>query len=204
MNLFQAANGAATFLILSALVASLAKNLDNFQGSLLEYLIKHLAIVYLGLFMVIFRIKTFLDDHRHFAEAHQDKTSFRYVGFVLAILSWLLWGIAAYLLPSTLRASELMATSIMISTLWVVVHVIEILVNPERRNKEAFISLMRQYWVLINVGYMLCLVAHVGWFRPLIDPGASTPLLVLLGLLLYDVFTSRSFRGVVNPAPSGS
>ncbi len=203
MNLFQAANGAATFLILSALVASLAKNLDSFQGSLLEYPITHITIVYLGLFIVIFRIKTFLDDHRHFAEPYQDKTNLRYVGFVLAILSWLLWGIAAYLLPSTLRASELMATSIMISTLWVVVHVFEIFFDSERRRKEGVISLIRHRWVFINVGYMLCLVAYVGWFRPVVDPGASAPLLVLLGLLLYDVFTSRSFRGVVNLVPSG-
>jgi thiamine transporter ThiT len=200
MNLFQAANGAATFLILSALVAGLARHLDGVQGSLLEYLIAHVAIAYLGIFIVIFRIKTLLDDHRHFAEPYQDKSVFRYVGFVLAILSWLFWGLAAYLVPSTVRSSELMATSILISTLWVAVHVIEILVDPERRNKEVVTSIMREKWVLVNVGYMLCLVAHVGWFRPLIAPADSTPLLVLLGLLIFDVLTSRSFRDVINPA----
>jgi len=92
-----------------------------------------------------------------------------------------------------------MATSLLISTLWVAVHVIEILVDSARRNKEVLTSVMREKWVLVNVGYMLCLVAHVGWFRPLIVPGASGPLLVLLGLLLFDIFTSRSFRGIINP-----
>jgi drug/metabolite transporter (DMT)-like permease len=170
----------------------------------LEYFMQNVVVVYLGLFLVVFRIKTLLDDHRHFAEPYQDKTVFRYVGFVLAIISWLFWGLAAYLLPSTVRASELMATSLLISTLWVAVHVIEILVDPERRNKEVLTSVMREKWVLVNVGYMLCLVAHVGWFRPLIVSGASSPLLALLGLLVFDVLTSRSFRGIITPMPSGN
>lgn len=204
MNLFQAANGAATFLILSALVAGMAKHLDTVQGDLLEHFKQNIAIIYLGLFIVVFRIKTLLDDHRHFGESHQDQSAFRYVGFVLAILSWIFWGLAAYLLASPIRAGELMATSILISTLWVAVHVIEILVNPERRNKEIFTSVMREKWVLVNIGYMLCLVAYVGWFRPLIIQGASSPLIVLLVLLFFDALTSRSFRGIVGDASKRS
>ncbi len=203
MNIFQAINGAATFLILSAVVAGMAKHIDTVQGDLLAHFIQNSAIVYLGLFLVVFRVKTLLDDHRHFGEIYQDKSAFRYVGFVLAILSWLFWGLAAYLLASTVRASELMATSILISTLWVAVHVIEILVDPERRNKEVFTSVMREKWVLLNMGYMLCLVAHVGWFQPLVIKGATAPLLVLLVVLLFDVLTSRSFRGIVSPEQTG-
>src|SRR3954467_15324144 len=108
MNIFQAANGAATFLILSAIVAGLAKHFDSVSGSPVDYLLHHLEIVYLGVFIVVFRIKTLLDDHKHFAETYQDKSAFRYIGFVLAIVSWLFWGLAGYLLPSTVRASELM------------------------------------------------------------------------------------------------
>ena len=199
MNIFQAANGAATFLILSALVGGMAKHLDTVQGSVIEHFMQNTPILYLGLFIVVFRVKTLLDDHRHFGESYQDKSALRYVGFLLAVLSWLFWALAAYVLSSTIRASELMATSLLILTLWVAVHVIEILVDPARRNKEVLTSVMREKWVLVNVGYMLCLVAHVGWFRPLIVPGASGPLLVLLGLLLFDIFTSRSFRGIINP-----
>jgi hypothetical protein len=202
MNLFQAANGAATFLIVSALVAGLAKQFEGVSGSPIRYLLDHLEIVYLGLFIVVFRIKTLLDDHKHFAEPLQDKSVFRYVGFVLAIISWIFWGLAAYLLSSTIRSSELMAASILVSTLWVVVHVIEILVDKDRRNREVLTSLMREKWVLVNVGYMLCLVAHVGWFRPVVKAGGSVALLVLLGLLLLDIFTSRSFRDLINPTQS--
>jgi hypothetical protein len=201
MNIFQAANGAATFLILSAIVAGLAKHFDSVSGSPVDYLLHHLEIVYLGVFIVVFRIKTLLDDHKHFAETYQDKSAFRYIGFVLAIVSWLFWGLAGYLLPSTVRASELMAVSILVSTLWVAVHVIEILVDRERRNKEALTSVMREKWVVVNVIYMLLLVAHVGWFRPIIPSGAKTPLVVLLLLLLFDVLTSRSFRDVAKPNP---
>ncbi len=201
MNIFQAANAAATFLILSALVAGMAKHLDTVQGSVFEHFLHNAPILYLGLFIVVFRVKTLLDDHRHFGELYQDKSVLRYIGFVLAILSWLFWGLSAYLLWNAVRASELMATSLLISTLWVAVHVIEILVDPARRNKEVLTSMMREKWVLVNVGYMLCLVAYVGWFRPLIDAGASAPLIVLLVLLLFDVLTSRSFRGIINPGP---
>ena len=30
---------------------------------------------------------------------------------------------------------------------------------------------MREKWVLVNIGYMLCLVAYLGWFRPIIESG---------------------------------
>ena len=153
MNIFQAANGAATFLILSAIVAGLAKRLDAVQDDPLTYIISNLAIVYLGLFIIVFRIKTLLDDHRHFGESHQDKSGFRYVGFILAIISWLFGGLAAYLLPTTVRSSELMATSLLVSTLWIAVHVIEILVDSTRRNKEVLTS------PLFTVGFRETLAA---------------------------------------------
>lgn len=199
MNIFQAANGAATFLILSAIVAGLAKHIDSAALGPVEYLLAHKEVIYLAMFLVVFRIKTLLDDHKHFAESHQDKSPFRYIGFVLAVVSWLFWGLAGYLVSSTSRASELMAISVLISTLWVAVHVIEILLDKERRNKEALTSIMREKWVVINVLYMLLLVAHVGWFRPVIPSGAKIPLLLLLLLLLFDVVTSRSFRDVTKP-----
>ena len=203
MNIFQAANGAATFLILSAIVAGLSRHLETVTGSLIEHLLNHLEVAYLGLFLVVFRIKTLLDDHKHFAESYQDKSVFRYIGFILAIISWLFWGIAGYLLPSTVRASELMAVSLLVSTLWVAVHVIEILIDKVRRNNESLTSVMREKWVVINVLYMLLLVAHVGWFRPVVSVGAKTPLVLLLILLLFDVVTSRSLRDVAKPNPAG-
>jgi hypothetical protein len=196
MNLFQAANGAATFLILSAVVAGLAKRLTDVQDSPLTYLLDHREIAYLALFVIVFRIKTTLDDHRHFAELYRDKNIFRYIGFVLGILSWVFWALAAYLLPATSHASELMAASILISTSWVVVHLIEIAVDKNRRENEVMTSLMREKWVLINCAYILCLVSYIGWFRPVIMPGRQATLLVLLGLLVMDMLTSRSFRNV--------
>jgi hypothetical protein len=147
MNLFQAANGAATFLILSALVAGLAKKLDTISGSPDRFLLNSPAIILLGLFLVVFRIKTLLDDHKHCAERQQDNNPYRYAGFVLAFISWFFWALAAYSLLSTIRSSELLATSILISTLWVAVHVIEILIDPKRRNTEVLTSITRERWV---------------------------------------------------------
>ena len=196
MNFFQGINAAATFLILSAIVAGLARRLFDLQESPTSYLLDHLEIVYLELFIILLRIKTSLDDHKHFAEMQRDQNVFRYVGFVLAILSWVFWALAGYLVPFTVRASELLAIGILISTSWVVVHLIEILVDRERRKNEADTSLIRQKWVLFNIGYMLCLVGYVGWYRPVIKEGTSALLLVLLAVLLVDMIASRSFRGV--------
>lgn len=200
MNLFQSANVGATFMILGALVAGLAKFFDNLPTPPIDYLLANKQVLYLGLFIVLFRVKTFIDDHKHFQEPLQGKNAFRYIGFMLAIISWVFWGMAAYLLVNTQRSSEIMATSILISTLWISVHVIEILVDKERRNKEILTSLIREKWVLINIFYMLLLVAHTGWFLPVIQPGPM-PLLLLLGLLLLDVITSRSLREAVTPDP---
>ena len=61
---------------------------------------------------------------------------------------------------------------------------------------------MREKWVVVNVLYMLLLVAHVGWFRPVVPPGTKTPLVLLLFLLLFDVMTSRSLRDVIKPNPA--
>lgn len=194
MNIFQAANAAATFLILGALVPGLARHLEAIDLTPLDYLSRNPSIIYLGLFIVIFRIKTLLDDHKHFGEEYQGKTVYRYIGFILAILSWLFWGFAAYVLTYTMRSSELMAVSISISTLWIVAHVIEILTDKSRREKEILTSLMREKWVAINILYILCLYAHVGSFRPLIIPGSPGPLMVLLAILALDILTSRSFR----------
>jgi hypothetical protein len=201
LNIFQAANGAATFLILSAIVAGLAKYFDSIRDGPIQDLLNRPEILLLGLFIVVFRIKTLLDDHKHFAESYQDKSAFRYVGFVLAVISWIFWGIGGYLLPSTARASEMMAVSILISTLWVAAHIIEILVDKVRRNTESLTSIMREKWVVINLLYMLLLVAHDGWFRPIVPLGAKTPLIFLLVLLAFDVLTSRSLRDVTKPNP---
>jgi hypothetical protein len=143
-----------------------------------------------------------LDDHKHFAEPQQDKSASRYVGFLLAVVSWVFWGLAAYLVSSTVRSSELMAVSILVSTLWIAVHLIEILIDKERRNAEAFTSVMREKWVIVNVLYILLLIAHVGVFCPVVQPGAKAPLVLLLALLFFDVLTSRSFRGVKTPNPA--
>lgn len=73
-------------------------------------------------------------------------------------------------------------------------HVIEILVDKERRSGELLTSVGREKWALVNVGFMLLLVAHEGWFRPVVPVGAKTPLVLLLVLLVFDVMTSRSLR----------
>jgi len=148
-------------------------------------------------FLVVFRIKTWFDDHRHFGEPDQDASWLRYAGFILAIFSWIFWGLAAYLIWSTVVSSEMMLTSVVVSTAWIAVHVLEILFDRRRHNKEIFTLLTREKWVLINMGYAFCLLLHVGILEPAIESGAAMPLVAMLALLLFDIMTSRSFRGIL-------
>lgn len=192
MNIYQGANAAATFLILSAIVAGMANHFHTAAASPIELLVAQPEVALLGLFLIVFRIKTLLDDHKYFAEPYQDKSALRYFGFVLAVVFWVFLGIAGYLLPFTIRSSEILAASILVSTLWAVTHIIEINLDKGRRNSELVTCLMREKWIAINVLYMLLLVAHVGWFRPIVAEGSIGPLLLLLAVLVFDVFTSRS------------
>ena len=66
--------------------------------------------------------------------------------------------------------------------------------DRERRETESLVSVMRERWVVINVLYMLLLVSHDGWLRPVVASGAKWTLVVLLLVLAFDVVTSRSFR----------
>lgn len=197
MNLFQGANASATFLILSAIVAGISQAISKTQEDPLIYLRNNLSILYLGAFIVIFRIKTLLDDHKHFGEPPQATNAFRYLGFILAVISWILWAIAAYLIANTIRSSEMMATSLLISIGWIVIHLMEILFDRERRKIEAVVSLMREKWILINAAYVMCLFGHIGFFSPLVKAGSQPALIILLGMLLLDVISSRSFSGII-------
>jgi len=202
MNLFQAANGAATFLILSALVAGLAKQLDLAGDGLVEFMRTHYEMATLGIFVVVFRIKTLVDDNEYFdVKSTSAMNPYRFVGFVFAIFSWLFWALGAYVLVPTTRAAELIALSIVISTIWLITHIIEMLVSKKPHAEVR----TRLEWIVMNVAYLLLLIAHSDGFRPFLQPGGELTLILLLIVLLYDVLRSqlgRAFPTVTAAAPS--
>lgn len=193
MNMFQRINITASFLVMGALIAAFAQAASSIKGTIHEHLSGSENILLLALFIFLFKVKTMFDDHQHFGEPYQGRDGFRHVGFLLALFSWFFWGLAAYLVFQAEKAAELMIFSIGISTLWVVVHLVEIVVDKERRNSEMVISLMREKWVGINIGYILLLGVYLGWLSPLIAGGQYFSLVALLVLLAWDYLTSRSY-----------
>lgn len=193
MNIFQSINIGATFLVIGALLAGVGLHLRTIEGSPVSFLLANYHIVLVFLFILLFKLKTAFDDHKHFGEPHQFDSTLRYIGIILALLSWVVLGWAGYSVATPVRSSELIGISLIVSTAWVAVHIFEILIDKERRNKEIVISLIREKWVIINLIYLLCIITYLGWLSPVFPPEGSLALWALLGVLLYDLVTSRSY-----------
>ena len=126
-----------------------------------------------------------------FSEPYQEQLILRYVGIFLAIISWILFAIAAYFVFMPLRSSMLIVMAFLFSTIWVAVHIIEIMIDKARRETESIISLVREKWVILNMIYILCLGVFSGWIDPVVIKGNYWPLIILNLFLIYDIVTSR-------------
>jgi len=193
MNIFQRINLTASFLVLGALIGAFSKAILNINGPIFSHLMQRLDILLLAGFVFVFKVKTMFDDHQHLGESQQEKGGFRHAGFLLALVSWVFWALAAYLIFSPEKAAELMLVSISVSTAWIAVHLIEVLLDKKRRAEELTVSLMREKWVIINIGYILLLGSYLGWLDPIVPKGNHTVLYALFGLLIFDYLTSRSY-----------
>jgi len=194
MKLYQSINISTILFIGAALTKGLVDTFSKVNTSIYDFLVQNPSIFCLSLFILGFKIKTMLDDQQHFGEVHQDSGSiYRHLGFILAVLSWILLGIAAYYISFPKKSAELLIFSLVISTVWIAIHIIEILLdkNKERKIKEIVISLTREKWLLINIGYILLLGTYRGWLDPVIATGNIVVLYSLLGLLFIDYVTSR-------------
>jgi hypothetical protein len=194
MNLFQRVNIAASLAVVGVVASSLFRAITELKPneSLLAAAGQYVNPLLLALFILVFKVKTMLDDHQHFGEERQKRGGFRHLGFLFALFSWLFWIVAAYFVFSPTRAAELMIFSIAISTGWIAVHLIE-MVADKRRNQEIATSLMREKWVLFNVGYIILLGVFLGWIKPVVQPQTTAPLVILLAFFVFDYVTSKSY-----------
>jgi hypothetical protein len=196
MNMFQRINITASLAVVGALGVGLYAGISKLEAdkSLFQAAAEYKHALLLSLFIILFKMKTMFDDHQHFGEEHQKKGGFRHIGFLLAMFSWLFWVFGAYAVLTPFRASELMIISIAISTAWIAVHIIEILLD-KRRKEELITSLLREKWVLINIGYILILGTYLGWLVPIILKGNIWAIVTLLVLLFFDYISSESWPG---------
>lgn len=194
MNMFQRVNLTASFLVIAALVGAFAQALHESKGKFDP--MANINVILLGVFIFLFKVKTMLDDHQHFGEPHMNKDGFRHAGFLLALLSWFFWGLAAWSVVQPTTSAQLMIFSVGISTMWVGVHVIEILMDTARRSTEAAIAVMREKWVILNVIYMLILAAFLGMLAPKFEALQPGWLIALLVVFAFDYITSKSWPKV--------
>lgn len=85
-----------------------------------------------------------------------------------------------------------MVISMAISTAWIAVHLIELIVD-KRRAQEIATALMREKWVLFNVAYILTLGVFIGWIASVVAPRTIGSLFALFAFFVFDYVTSRSY-----------
>lgn len=196
MNLYQAANLGLSATVIAGVVGGLTGlfGAHAADGDAIHIVAANGVTLGLLLFILLLRLKMTLDDHKHFGEAVQLKLGIRIVGFVLAVLTALFLAVAAYQIAEPVNSAELAIIAILISTAWIAVHLIEISLDKKRRNAEAFIAVMREKWVLINVFYCLFLAAFIGWFPAIVPAQHAAPVYLMYLLLAFDWLTSRQLR----------
>lgn len=191
MNLFQNANVAARFFIFAGLAVGIVEALKLRSSGTFTLPNQEISIVLLCIFIISFNVKATIDDHHYFEMRWEIHPVLRYSGFVLAVFSWIFFGVAAVLVYNPVDAAQMLGLSFLVSTAWIAVHIIEITLDKGRRNQEIVISLMREKWLIINILYLICLVVYLGWLDPVIPAYRWWVLAILLVVFAYDIATSR-------------
>src|ERR1700751_6295220 len=90
---FRSANGAALAAAIGGIVKEIAstylESKDN--SSFIDFVQKHQQMLLLALFIVVYKVKSTLDDHKHFGEDKQDeiKSFPQHFGFLFGIFTWI-------------------------------------------------------------------------------------------------------------------
>lgn len=199
-NPFETANNAATFLIYSTLVGGAVFAISKHDDiSVLALIETNLDAFFLFIFIALFNLKTYFDDHKYFTEPYQaDALWERGVGIVLAFLSWIFLAIAGAIIYRPESSAQLLGFAIGTSTAWIVVHIVEIIKHNERPPREQFTKLMREKWFAINLVYLLLIGLYINYPFS-ITAGPRWPYtLTMLFVLCYDMATSNMLRGVMS------
>ncbi len=199
-NPFETANNAATFLIYSTLVGGAVFAISKHDDiSVLELIRTNMDAFFLFIFIALFNLKTYFDDHKYFTEPYQaDALWERGVGIVLAFLSWIFLAVAGAIIYRPESSAQLLGLAIITSTAWIAVHIIEMIRHKERPAKERLTKLMREKWFAINLVYLFLIGLYINY--PFgITPGPHWPYtFAMLLVLSYDMATSNMLRGIMN------
>ena len=153
-------NNAASFAIFGAVTAGLARLLNGADIVDYSFIINNVDSIFLAFFIVSFRIKMHLDDYKYFKEFDADRNRLKYVGLLLAVITWIMMALSGFTIDHPHASSALLAVSFAISTIWIAVHLLEIASSRERRIAEKFIITLRNKWVIINSLYIITLLLY--------------------------------------------
>jgi hypothetical protein len=189
-NAFQQLNLGVTILIVSCIAYGLLPTINHSLtagdtvGDLNSYL--------LAIFLLAFKVKTFLDDHKHFGDAHHEESKVsRMIGLLLAMGSWVFWAAAGYDVASPVLSAKAAIGSLGISSAWIFVHLAEMWLDARRRRHEGRTQQVRIAWFWVNLIYMMLLAEFVGFPVLHTSPGHGVFLVVLNVILVTDFVMSR-------------
>jgi len=173
MNVFQAFNNGLAVGFIAAFLAGIAH-------SQLPLRARSASFVLFGIFLCLIRLKIFLDDHKYFQTAATRTRHFK-IGFVVGVISWILWGLAALFIGSLEDSYFLAGTAILVSSIWIAVVAIR-----SGAYREQYV------WFGTNAAYVLLLWALYRRNGEEGDWVTWSLLGALLGVLLFDWIKSDS------------
>lgn len=142
MNFFQRANLTASFFVFTFLVTGLAigSDLDLKVGESLskktiyDYVLSHKDIIFLSGFIINFRIKVLLDDHKYFGEREQSKHITRFFGFIIGIYCWTMWGFSSFSIRYPVTSSKFLLLALILASGWIFIHLCELVFRMNKLN----------------------------------------------------------------------
>lgn len=201
MNLHQVLNSGAFFFVTASLIAGIGSPDLISHKSPVEILENHHQKILFAIFYVILRAKMTFDDHRYYGSPVEDKDLPKTIGFLLAILSWVIWSLSGYTILNLKFSAAFLAFSILISSIWIIVHLIGIgsrfifrnSMHPMRTNEKALLeksSRTRLKWLGINMVYFALLISI---FLTKVANLEVIALISCIFVLIFDIVTSKSF-----------
>jgi hypothetical protein len=173
MNIFQSLNLAFSGGTLLALLAGLAKIPAPIRQ-------RPLTLWLFVAFFFLLRLKMCLDDHKYYASPETKNVHFK-IGFMVGVLSWVLWVLAAWSVSVLLDAYFLVGVAVTISTLWIITVAVR-----QGAYKEQY------FWMGTNALFVLLL--WIVYRRNISDPDWMTwaSLGAAIVLVIVDFVVSKS------------
>ncbi|ESR25260.1 hypothetical protein N177_1777 [Lutibaculum baratangense AMV1] len=160
----------------------------------------HVDVVLISAFIVMFCLKETFDDFKHFAEKPDGRERHRYAGFIVAVFFWIILAVAGFFVYKPGISALILCAFMAMTTIWVGIHVLEMMMDANRREEESGKIRLRVTWIIINCSYLIVLIAYVLGIAISISRG-DTLLNVsgkwflggLFVILAYDMWISRSY-----------